>query len=128
ATTRMAEALPGAIQKSDTLLTEFRRVVDDPRTRAALAYLGTNRLPNVTDAVADDPTIEGALAWLGSDAGQTELDALFAGMAEERLQQVVHIAELNARAFEDAAKEVDRSLTGLDEKVRAALRQVHEVH
>jgi hypothetical protein len=99
-------------------------VLGRPEVLAAIAYLGSERLPTVESAGSQAATVQAALK-----AGAHEGDAEVASMRSDDLQGAIDAATGNEKRFSEAAKQVDQRLTELDRALvpfQLAARQMHQ--
>lgn len=107
---------------------ELTKELAKPEVRAAFAYLGTNKLPEVKDAPYDDPRIEEVLQGIADRRPESEQAATILQIHEDVLRKAIDTAESNARAFELAGKPVNTSLDRLDQLIRDEVTRAASFH
>src|SRR5262249_11966221 len=99
-------------------------VLGKPEVQAAIAYLGTDRLPTIESTGSTAAAVQAALK-----AGRPESDGEVASMRSDDLQVAIDAATSNEKRFSEAAKQVDQRLTELDRALapfQLAARQMHQ--
>ena len=109
-------------------LTTLTTMLAQKETQAALAYLGTDRLPQTEANAPQAPGIAAALEAVANRQPEEELAPLLLEVDAKNLQTALETAETNAKSFEDAAKGVDRSLRDADALVRRERAMAYGFH
>jgi Domain of unknown function (DUF4337) len=97
--------------------------------RAAFAFVGTKKLPDMKAAPLDGGSIpDDVLKGIADRKSDSELAVALQQISEESLRQAIAAAEANARAFEVVSKPVNDLLERVDRLIDAEVRQAASFH
>jgi hypothetical protein len=94
----------------------------------AFNYLNTDKLPKVTKEVVGGPSIWEVHDAINARQTEAETAPLVARISDEELRQALDAAEANAKAFDEAAKPIDKQLGVVAQLVQEATALTGAVH
>jgi hypothetical protein len=128
ASEKLLHAASAGTGEAKKALSSLGSVLGRSDTKAAFAFLGTGRLPEVDTEQRHDPDIEAAQKALNDRRPEEEVTPLLLKIDAATLRDAVDVSEANARKFEDAAKAVDRALGDVDAVAKRLRESAHAIH